>query len=113
MLRILPALLIAISPALAHDDGRYADSSLKPWFDNLSSGLGRCCSDADGVKISNADWRSIGGHYEVRLEGRWMRVPDRAVITEPNLARETMVWSIKGEGWPAPGILCFMPGPMG
>jgi hypothetical protein len=104
--------LLALAPLQARDDGRYAGSELKPWFENLTSGRGHCCKDSDGVKISNADWRSGGGHYEVRLEGRWMEVPANAVITEPNLVGETMVWSIKGEDWPAPGILCFLPGPM-
>ncbi|MGN1288938.1 MAG: hypothetical protein ACI4XG_20485, partial [Bradyrhizobium sp.] len=36
------------SPTLARDDGRYANSPLKPWFESLHSGYGQCCSDADG-----------------------------------------------------------------
>ena len=28
----------------AHDDGRYANSPLKAWFDRLASGKGLCCS---------------------------------------------------------------------
>ena len=27
----------------ARDDGRFADSPLKPWFDHLASGKGLCC----------------------------------------------------------------------
>jgi hypothetical protein len=32
---------------VARDDGRFADSPLKPWFDRLASGRGLCCSFAD------------------------------------------------------------------
>jgi hypothetical protein len=30
--------------ALVRDDGRYANSPLKSWFDRLASGNGLCCS---------------------------------------------------------------------
>lgn len=111
MKTVFAILIILTAPLQARDDGRYAGSELKPWFENLTSGRGRCCKDSDGVKISNTDWRSSGGHYEVWLEGRWIEVPDNAVITAPNPVGETMVWSIRGEGWPAPAILCFLLGP--
>ena len=35
----------------ARDDGRYANSPLKQWFDRLASGKGLCCSFADGVSV--------------------------------------------------------------
>jgi hypothetical protein len=35
------------SNVLARDDGRYANSPLKFWFDQLASGKGFCCSFAD------------------------------------------------------------------
>ena len=96
--------------AMARDDGRYADSPLKQWFDSLRSGKGPCCSDADGSVVSDVDWESREGHYRVRLEGEWIDVPDDAVITEPNRAGRTMVWPVKG----AVGISirCFLPGSM-
>ena len=34
--------------ALARDDGRYANSQLKQWFDSLGSKKGLCCADFDG-----------------------------------------------------------------
>jgi hypothetical protein len=37
-----------IGAVQARDNGRYSLSPLKPWFDNLRSGKGACCSDADG-----------------------------------------------------------------
>ena len=41
--------------ALARDDGRFANSQLKPWFDKLASGKGLCCSFADGFKVEDVD----------------------------------------------------------
>jgi hypothetical protein len=96
--------------AMARDDGRYAGSPLKPWFDTLKSSKGLCCSDADGFAVSDPDWESRDGHYRVRLEGEWIPVPDDAVITEPNRAGRTMVWPVKSSL--GTSIRCFMPGSM-
>src|SRR5437879_8613917 len=75
----------------ARDDGRYSQSPLKPWFDSLKSGKGRCCSDADGFAVSDPDWESSHGHYRVRIDNEWVEVLDDAVITEPNRVGRTMV----------------------
>jgi len=96
--------------AVARDDGRYAGSPLKPWFDSLRSGKGPCCSVADGAVVADVDWESKEGHYRVRLEGEWIEVPDDAVITEPNRAGRTMVWPVKGSL--GLSIRCFLPGSM-
>lgn len=106
--------------AAARDDGRYAQSPLKQWFDGLKSGKGPCCSDADGSVVKDADWEAKDGHYRVRIprygteiDGRpndmiWVEVPDDAVITEPNKFGRTMVWPIYG--YQGLQIRCFMPG---
>jgi hypothetical protein len=39
----------------ARDDGRFANSPLKPWFDRLASGKGLCCSFADGFSVQDVD----------------------------------------------------------
>ena len=96
--------------AMARDDGRYANSPLKSWFDSLKSAKGPCCSDADGSAVADVDWESKDGHYRVRLEGQWIDVPDDALITEPNRVGRTMVWPIKGAH--GISIRCFMPGSM-
>lgn len=107
---IVILLVLLVAPSHARDDGRYAGSPLKSWFDSLASKKGPCCSDADGSAVSDVDWETSGGHYRVRLEGEWIDVPDDAVITEPNRAGRTMVWPIKGYGGLT--IRCFMPGSM-
>jgi hypothetical protein len=106
------ALLFAFASQFGHarDDGRYANSPLKLWFDSLKSGKGPCCSDADGYAVADPDWESKSGHYRVRIEGEWWDVPDDAVITEPNRAGRTMVWPIRG--WGGLTIRCFLPGSM-
>jgi hypothetical protein len=102
------ALFLA-SAAVAHDDGRYADSPLKSWFDTLKSGKGLCCSSADGVSIADVDWEAKNGHYRVRIEGQWYDVDDEAVIKEPNLSGRTMVWPYMADG-KVLFIRCFMRG---
>jgi hypothetical protein len=69
---------------VARDDGRFANSPLKPWFDHLASGKGLCCSFADGVTVQDVDWDTQDGHYRVRIYGQWLVVPDVPVVTEPN-----------------------------
>ncbi len=69
---------------VARDDGRFANSPLKPWFDGLASGRGFCCSFADGFSVEDVDWDTQDGHYRVRVYGQWLVVPDTAVVTEPN-----------------------------
>jgi hypothetical protein len=107
----LLALLLLASPIEARDDGRYAQSPLKNWFDKLSSKRGNCCSDADGFAVSDVDWESKGGSYRVRLQDGWHEVHPDALVTEPNRAGKTMVWPIAGPNG-ATIIRCFMPGPM-
>ncbi len=102
--------LLATGPAPARDDGRYADSPLKPWFDQLQSARGLCCSVADGVAVSDPDWDSKNGHFRVRLDGEWVDVPPDAVITEPNRAGRTMVWPVRSAL--GMSIRCFLPGSM-
>ncbi|WP_409363469.1 hypothetical protein [Bradyrhizobium liaoningense] len=110
LLLVLGTQTAAVRSTFARDDGRYADSPLKPWFDSLRSHLGPCCSDADGVAVADPDWESHQGHYRVRLDGQWIEVPDDAVITEPNRAGRTMVWPVRTAFGIA--IRCFMPGSM-
>lgn len=111
MRTIIAAALASVlaMPAAAHDDGRFAASPLKPWFDQLKSGKGLCCSFADGMTIEDVDWDVHDGHYRVRLDGRWLAVPDIAVVTEPNRYGRAVVWPYQDANG-ATQIRCFMPG---
>jgi len=104
--------MIALVPSvlLAHDDGRFAGSPLKAWFDQLASSKGLCCSFADGVSVQDVDWdTTTDGRYRVRLDGKWVVVPDAAVVTEPNRFGPAVVWPYQDING-ATQIRCFMPG---
>ncbi len=112
---VVVVILTLTIPVKARDDGRYANSAMKPWFDSLKSGKGPCCSDADGTALSDVDWEAKDGHYRVRIEGQWVDVPDNAVLTQPNLVGRTMVWPVYYRSELNPvrvEIICFMPGSM-
>ena len=111
------AALMALTGGLAQarDDGRHANSPLKPWFESLQSKRGPCCADADGMTLKDVDWETRDGHYRVFIEGKWWDVPDEAVIKEPNLDGRTMVWPIYVRSVNVLidiNIRCFMPGTM-
>lgn len=97
------------SSCYARDDGRYAASPLKSWFDHLASGRGLCCSFADGFSIQDVDWDTRDGRYRVRLDGRWIEVPDAAVVSEPNRFGPAVVWPYQDTDG-VTQIRCFMPG---
>ena len=104
------ALLYGCIVSHARDDGRYAQSLLKSWFDSLRSSKGYCCSDADG-RETQYDIRD--GHYWLPLSGdgkEWTQVPDEAVITEPNKMGRPMVWLGYVGCKDANCIRCFIPG---
>lgn len=111
------AVMALISVLFAKDDGRYAGSPLKPWFDQLASKKGLCCSFADGRSIADVDWgtQSIASgdetavRYWVNVDGEHVVVPPEAVITEPNKFGPAVVWPYK-DAESKTQIRCFMPG---
>jgi hypothetical protein len=108
---VCAVVLLTIPFAYGRDrDGRYANSPLHDWFEQLSSKKGLCCSDADGMVLSDVDWDSHDGHYRVHIDDEWVDVPEDTVVTEPNKAKVSMVWPIWLNG--RPHVRCFMPGSM-
>lgn len=106
-----PLLLLALSAGLlsvaqARDDGRYAQSPLKQWFDQLQSKRGNCCSEADGLATN---YEIKDGSYWAPIDGVMTRVPDEAVITEPNRhpEGEAMKWLYLQGGRKV--FRCFLP----
>ena len=66
-LLLICILLMVSTVGHARDaDERYAQSMLKPWFDTLRGGKGRCCSDANGYALADVDWESNSRKYRVR-----------------------------------------------
>ena len=104
---IVLALFLLHKPAAAHDHQR---PDLNNWFMGLKSTIGHapCCSGSDAEVLKDVDWESKDGHYRVRIDGQWVDVPDGAVVDEPNLDGQTLVWPIRG--YMGIGIRCFMVG---
>lgn len=99
----------------ARDDGRFAASPLKSWFESLATEAGgACCALADG--IVDIAWETTpDGHYRVHVWGTWIVVPDEAVLKVPNRLGRAVAWPYVDD---VPGgiriqIKCFMPGPEG
>jgi hypothetical protein len=95
--------------SFARDDGRFTDTPLRQWFDQLESARGLCCSFADGVSIQDVDWETRDGGYRVRLHGLWFVVPDAALVKEPNRFGPAVVWPYLDTNG-ATQIRCFLPG---
>jgi hypothetical protein len=111
-MRLLIVLLLLTTPALARDpDGKYAQAnpSLHQWFKSLHNDLDvYCCAEADGHELNDDDWRHVGDHIDVFVEGVWMTVPITKVLKEPNRAGKPIVWYTYMNG--IPEIKCFIPG---
>src|SRR5215472_14307525 len=105
----LCTIVLAPMRLAARDDGRFANSPLKSWFDKLASAKGLCCSFADGVRVEDVDWDTQDGSYRVRLNGQWFVVPDTAVVTEPNKFGPAVVWPYQDINGTTQ-IRCFIPG---
>lgn len=88
-------------------DGQYANSPNHDWFASQKNQNGTsCCDVADGHRVEDADWKSDSdGHYWVRLEEKWVIVPDQAVINPKHRPVDyAVVWIYNGV------IFCFMVG---
>ena len=102
---IVLAMLVAGTQAHARDDGRYAQSPLKSWFDSLQSAKGFCCSDADGEPT---EYEMRGDSYWAPIDGVMTEVPPAAVLTVPNKGGRAMKWIFIEDGRKA--FRCFLPG---
>jgi len=125
-LRYLLALLLMTTPVFAHDHGR---PELNNWFLGLHNKLGySCCDGSEAKSIEDPDWEFTpdagqictrpstlnpvqcqATHYRVRMEGKWVAVPDNRVVLDPNRYGQALVWPTYENGH-ATDIRCFMPG---
>ncbi len=112
---IVVAIVLAcfISYAYPRDNGQYANSPLKGWFETLTDKRGfGCCAMADGQALEDPDWQTTSdpdNPYRVRVNGEWLDVPVQAVITEPNQANKTMLWMVHIYNG-GDQVRCFLPG---
>jgi hypothetical protein len=108
---VAAAALIAVALLLqnARAAGSYPEGAVHKWFDSLRSAKGLCCSFADGRTLADPDWGTKDDHYWVIVDGVRYRVPDDAVVSEPNKYGSAVVWPYKDEQGQVV-IRCFMPG---
>jgi hypothetical protein len=108
------ALLLAAAVILVRDPtGKWAGDPLQPWFESLRNKLGLyCCAKADGNVLDDGEWDIKGNNYRVFVQGRWVVVPDDAVLSGPNKFGKAIVWfrNYPGRVTPDTRILCFLPG---
>lgn len=95
--------------AYAFDNGQWdnVDPATRQWFKSLKNKQGMpCCDTADGHRTT---WRaSEDGGYEVPINGKWVKVPPEAVLTNTgNPTGEAIVWYAPDIG--GMFIRCFVP----
>ena len=75
-----------------------------------------CCARADGHPLDDGEWDIKDNSYRVFVKGKWIVVPDDALILAPNKFGKAIVW-LADQGELAPSditfsnlIMCFIPG---
>ena len=103
-------VLALMTPVLARDNGQFSNvpPDVRAWFKTVRSKNGTlCCDIADGHRT---DYDMRASHYYVPIDGKWIQVPDDAVVENyGNPTGDAVVWyteSIKD----AVFIRCFVPG---
>lgn len=115
MRKLLLALLLSATPAIARDNGQYAaaDPATSEWFKSLMIPGTKipCCDEADG-EDTQMDFR--GDEVWATVRGEWMKVPPDTILKDtPNLKGHPIVWVYSTQGldhvvhW---NIRCFLPG---
>jgi len=98
------AIVFFVQSAGARDDGRWAQSPLKLWFESLKNHQGEmCCAEEDRIEVD--EWHcTADDKCEVVIGGVRRPVPPQAILRQPNLAGVPLVWVWGGE------IKCFLRG---
>jgi hypothetical protein len=119
--RISLAVCILVAFAVTSDglagDGRYANvlKGINGWIESLTdtNGIG-CCATADGLRPQTIDWDMTANHYRVKVDGRWVEVPESAVVKGPNHLGYAVAWLEYDwdidTGEMSMRVRCFLPG---
>ncbi len=97
--RIALAICVIIAFAATSEgragNGRYANvaKGISGWVELLTdtNGIG-CCATADGLRPQSIDWDIVANRYRVKVGGRWIGVPDSAVVKGPNRLGYAVAW---------------------
>ena len=104
------ALITALlTPVLARDNGQFGNvpPDIRAWFKSVRSKNGiPCCDIADGHRT---DYQMRESHYWVPIDGKWIQVPEHAVVDNSgNPTGDAVVWYTQFNG--SVFIRCFVPG---
>lgn len=71
---LLPMLLMT-NVVLAATPVVHSDNPEHEWFSEQYSVNGTsCCGKGDGYILESNEWKNVGSHYEVLIEGVWMKI---------------------------------------
>lgn len=74
----------AISQARDHRQYSKIPQEIREWIKTLADGKGlRCCAMAEGTVPDEFTWDIGANHYRVKVYGRWLDVPESAVVKGP------------------------------
>jgi hypothetical protein len=66
---------------------------------------GMCCDGEDVIELGDNEWRVLGDHYEVVLQGKWTPIEPWMLTRSPeNRMSSALLWVWKGHPQ------CFKPG---
>jgi hypothetical protein len=121
---VIAIVALHIHAAQAHMHDR---PDLNTWFGGLENQRKHgCCAYTEGVALATDEVRTteidqcrddyamdrqpnLPAHYCVRVQGEWWKVPDNALVLEPNRYGQAVVWPVRSQAGPV-DIRCFMPG---
>lgn len=136
---LITALIVLIAamlkPVFGHDWTRPEFAQLNQYQRNWMQKQKRpgtnffCCSEADGDQVDEEiryDEKGIGHYYinSAKTRGQWLKVPEEAIIREPNLHGRAIAWfrwtsadgktgsTMPRDDLPIVMVFCFMPGPL-
>jgi hypothetical protein len=96
MKAILAALILcAAVPASARDDGRYAGSPYKSWYESQHNAHGGyCCNEADGKDFYGDYTLTDDGGVEFDDGGQHYKLPPYMVLRGPNPTGHAVWWHL-------------------
>lgn len=101
-------LVVSLRSSASRDDGRYAQSPHKKWFESLQNKNGaNCCDGSDGKRLEDAEWGTDTEGYWVIIDRQRITVPDESVIIGRNRVGVAVVWPYIENGQTK--VRCFIP----
>jgi hypothetical protein len=82
---------------------------IRRWIEGLTDKQGRsCCASADGYRPSEVEYDTEHNHYTALVNGRWIDIPNEAVLTVPNKKGIALLWYYMSGNTVV--VRCFLPG---